>query len=78
MAEPGQHTDADSREDTERERLEKAHEAELPAASPVPAGEEAAHPPGHHAPSETPPERPGHGGPQVRRKPGKPGKPGER
>jgi hypothetical protein len=78
MAEPGQHTDADSREDTERERLEAAREADLPSASPVSEGEEAAHPPGHHAPSGTPPERPGHRGPQVRREPGKPGKPGER
>jgi hypothetical protein len=77
MAKSGQHTDADEREDTELERLEAAREADLPPATPAPEREEAAHPPGHHAP-EPPPERPGHEGPEVRREPGAPGEPGKR
>ena len=71
MAKPGQHSGADSREETELERLEAAQEVELSPSSPVLEGEEAAHPPGHHAASDAPPKRPEHRGPEVRRKPGK-------
>ena len=66
MAKPG-HRDADEREDTERGRLETARKAKLPPASPVSGREEAAHPPGYHAPR-----------PEVRREPRAPGEPGKR
>jgi hypothetical protein len=72
MATPGEHHDADEREDTELERLEAARDADLPPASPVHAHGEAAHPPGYHEPGQ-PPDRPGHRGPEVRRAPGQPG-----
>jgi hypothetical protein len=66
MAKPG-HRDADEREDTELERLETARKAKLLPASPVRGREEAAHPPGYHAP-----------GPEVRREPRAPGEPGKK
>jgi hypothetical protein len=67
MPKPGEHRDADEREDTELARLEAARDANLPPASPTPGRGEATHPPGYHAP-----------GPVVRRTHGSPGEPGKK